>query len=200
MHRPPGFPYFPRFRRRYRVRFHQPADGTTIHGLREESQAGIRHLSVPTNFHRGRGALQRDSNDAHHPRALRLRLLGGQRGDIRHMQKKLGHRATHVHKFEQATWTDSVVDHGLPSFRRRTERRFDRVSNELGPVSKDPFSIGDLRADRLDREGLSRTIDCDGADVGLLRAGDANGEVQSAEGKVYGVLFIVQGGCGTQGC
>lgn len=115
------------------------------------------------------------------------------------MQAELGHRATDLHKPEPINWADRFFHHSLAEVRRGAECRPDGVPDEPGPLSQNPLSPGDVRAYRLHRESLSRAADCDGADVLLLRAGYANGQMQSSEGKVHGLLPAVQGRRGTQG-
>ena len=58
------------------------------------------------------------SSRPHHPRALRLRLHGGQRGHLRRLQEEPGHRETDVPQPEQADRPDCVLNHRLPEVRR----------------------------------------------------------------------------------
>lgn len=40
----PGFPRVPLVRRRHRIGLPLPADGATVHGVRQETEAGVRNL------------------------------------------------------------------------------------------------------------------------------------------------------------
>lgn len=191
-------PDLSRVRWRHRVRIYQSTHGKSFHGLWEEGQARICDLPFPTDLHRGGGTLQRDPDHSHDPRALGLRVPGGQRGDLRYLQTESGHREAYVHEPEPPDRPDCLLHHGLVEVRWSPERRPHRVPDEPGPLSQDPLPSGDLCTNSLHREGLSRAAHRDGADVRLLRACHANGQVQPTEREVYGVLSAVQRGCGTQ--
>ena len=134
VHQSPRFPDIPRVRRWYRFRIHQPADGASLHGLRQEGQARVRHLSLAANLHRGGWTLQRYLDHAHDARAFGLRVPRGQRGDLRHLQAKFRHRKANVHELEQINRADSIVHHGLVEVRRGVERGSDGVPDESSPV------------------------------------------------------------------
>lgn len=127
MHRTPGFLGVPLVRWRNRLRFHVAADGTVERGLRQEEQAGVLHLPGSAGVHRRGRAVQLYTDHAHHARALGLFVHGGQRGDLRYMPPKPGHRAANVHQPEPADRSDRVVHHGVAAVRRRSKRRPHRV-------------------------------------------------------------------------
>ena len=58
--------------------------------------------------HRRRGAVQLGADHSHNARALRLRLHGGQRGNLRHLPQELGHRHAVLQKSQQAHRTGVV--------------------------------------------------------------------------------------------
>lgn len=175
--RPARFPHLSRVRRRHRVRLRQPVDGTTVHGLRQESEARVRHISVAADLHGRRGTVQRDTDDSHDSGELGLRVSRGQRGDLRHLPAQSGYRAADLHESESADRSDRLLDHGVSEIRGRSKHRSHRVPDESRALSQDTLSSDDLRAHRIHREGLSRAAHRDGAHHGLLRAGHADGQV-----------------------
>ena len=83
------------------LRLHLSADGAPFRRLRKEEQAGVLDLSGPAGVDRRRRAVQLNPHYAHHPRALRLRVHGRQRGHLRHLQKESRRGETLVHEPQQ---------------------------------------------------------------------------------------------------
>ncbi|CAH1405884.1 unnamed protein product [Nezara viridula] len=68
---------------------------------------------VGSSFNCRRGTLQLHPDDAHNPGAFRLRLHGRQRSYLRHLQKKPGHRETHLHQSQQVDRSDRILNHSI---------------------------------------------------------------------------------------
>jgi hypothetical protein len=122
------------------------------------------------------GAVQFDPDDAHDPGTQRLCLHGGQRGHLRHLSPQFVDRAADVHQSEPADRSDCLVHYGLAAVRRGTQRRPNRVPDEPGAVPANPLPAGDLCADAVGRESLSRAAERGRNHLGLLRAQQSNGQ------------------------
>lgn len=114
----------------------------------EEPAAGVGAPGAARQ-HRSGGAVQRRAGVAQNAAHVRLRVHGGQRGDIRHQRRTAGGGPPDVRQPEPHCQPGGVVHHRVAAVPRAAERGHQRVPDEPGAVPARPLPAAGVRAARV---------------------------------------------------
>lgn len=134
--------------RRHGVGPDQPGVGEPAPGLREEEQPGGARVPGAQGVHGRGGAVQRYARVAQDAGHDRLRVHGGQRGDIRHQRRQVGRGTAHVPKPEPHHQPGGVVHHRVAAVPGHAERRHQRVPDQPGAVPASALPAAGVRSVR----------------------------------------------------
>ena len=145
-------------RRRNRIRIRISPFRKTFSGLRKEIQIGIHRVPFPLSVNCRRWTIQLHPL---HPLPVRTHRCGrhpGQWSHLRHLQKTIGHRETHLHQFEQTHRPSDFIPHRLIEIRRSLERGHHRILNQLGALPPYPLYVVLILPNYLCWKSLPRII------------------------------------------
>lgn len=117
-------PDFPLVRRRNGIGIHVASHGASFGWLWQEEQTRVLDLSCSTSINRRRWALQLDPHHSHDSRAFRLRVHGGQRGNLRYLSPQFRRWEALIHQPQSSYLTGSLFFRWLVRCERSDRMRY----------------------------------------------------------------------------